>query len=124
MFMYISESRAFYKETIASGTVAAAHGGYTHVFSMPNLNPVPDSLENLKVQLDIIKKDAKFHVSPYAAITKGEMGKELSAMEELSDFCIAFSDDGKGCSIGRAYVRRRWKRAKRLRKNYSGTLRG
>ena len=113
--VHLREPGFFYKETIASGTAAAAHGGYTHVFSMPNLNPVPDSLENLKVQLDIIKKDAKIHVSPYAAITKGEMGKELSAMEELSDFCIAFSDDGKGVQ-SEELMSEAMKRAKRLGK--------
>ena len=67
-----------YKETIKSGTQASAHGGYTTVFSMPNLKPVPDSAEHLKEQLDIIKKDAVINVLPYGAITVGQNGEELS----------------------------------------------
>ncbi len=85
-----------YKETIKSGTMAAAKGGYTAVCTMPNLNPVPDSAENLQKQLDIIKKDALINVYPYAAITKGQMGDELSDMFALAQSCIAFSDDGRG----------------------------
>ena len=85
-----------YKETIKSGTAAAAHGGYTTVCSMPNLNPVPDSLENLKVQTDIIEKDALINVIPYGSITKGENGEALSDMDDLAPFVVAFSDDGKG----------------------------
>ncbi len=85
-----------YKETIKSGTQAAARGGYTAVFTMPNLDPVPDSLEHLKVQQDIIEKDAVINVYPYGAITKGELGKALSDIDEMADSVIAFSDDGKG----------------------------
>ncbi len=85
-----------YKETILSGSLAAAHGGYTAVCTMPNLNPVPDSSEHLKVEEDIIKKDAVIAIYPYAAITVGEKGEKLSDMEELSDRVIAFSDDGRG----------------------------
>ena len=84
-----------YKETIATGSAAAARGGYTAVMTMPNLNPVPDSRENLALQYEIIKRDALIGVYPYASITVGEAGKELSPMEELSD-AIAFSDDGRG----------------------------
>lgn len=85
-----------YKETIYSGSRASARGGYTAVCTMPNLNPVPDSVENLKLQLDIIKKDAVIDVYPYASITKGQKGEELSKMEELKDLVCAFSDDGRG----------------------------
>ncbi len=85
-----------YKETILSGTRAAAHGGYTAVCTMPNLNPVPDSKESLKAQTDIIKRDAIIPVYPYGAITKGELGKELSDMESICGDVVAFSDDGKG----------------------------
>lgn len=85
-----------YKETIKSGTLAAAHGGYTHICAMPNLNPVPDSSENIKVEIDAIKKDSCIKVYPYAAITVGEQGKQLTDMEKLAEYVIAFSDDGKG----------------------------
>lgn len=85
-----------YKETIKSGTQASAHGGYTTVFSMPNLKPVPDSAEHLKEQLDIIKKDAIINVLPYGAITVGQNGEELSDMEGMAKDVIAFSDDGRG----------------------------
>lgn len=85
-----------YKETIASGSAAAARGGYTAVCAMPNLNPVPDSVEHLKVQTDIIKKDALINIFPYAAITVGEKGGQLADLEALAPHVIAFSDDGKG----------------------------
>ena len=85
-----------YKETIESGSLAGAHGGYTAVCTMPNLNPVPDSLENLKQQLDLIEKDAKINVYPYASITVGQKGEKLSDMKAMSEKCIAFSDDGRG----------------------------
>ena len=85
-----------YKETIKSGSMAAAHGGYTAVCTMPNLKPVPDSLENLKLQTDIIEKDAVINVYPYASITKMEMGIELVDMDALAPKVIAFSDDGRG----------------------------
>jgi dihydroorotase len=85
-----------YKETIATGSAAAAHGGYTAVCTMPNLNPTPDNPENLKIQTDIIKRDAKIAVFPYGTITKGQMGEELSDMDSMKDDVIGFSDDGKG----------------------------
>lgn len=85
-----------YKETIASGSAAAAHGGYTAVCTMPNLNPVPDSAEHLQVQLDAIKRGAAIKVLPYGAITVGEKGERLADMEAMSDKVCAFSDDGKG----------------------------
>ncbi len=85
-----------YKEDMKSGSLAASHGGYTAVCTMPNLSPVPDSIENMKVQLEAIKKDATISVFPYASITVGEKGEELSDMEGLAEYCVAFSDDGKG----------------------------
>ena len=85
-----------YKETIASGSAAAAHGGYTAVCTMPNLDPVPDSAEHLQVQLDAIKRGAAIKVLPYGSITVGEKGEELADMEAISDKVCAFSDDGKG----------------------------
>ena len=85
-----------YKETVASGSRAAARGGYTAVCTMPNLNPVPDSVEKLRVQEEIIARDACIAVYPYAAITVGELGKELACLEGLAPRVIAFSDDGHG----------------------------
>ena len=94
--VHLREPGFSYKETIKSGTLASAHGGYTAVCSMPNLNPVPDSVENLKKQLDIIEKDACIHVYPYGSITVGQMGEELSDMDGMAKDIIAFSDDGRG----------------------------
>ena len=85
-----------YKETIATGSRAAARGGYTAVCTMPNLIPPPDSPENLKLQLDAIKQDAVIAVYPYGTITKGQAGETLSDMEGIADSVIAYSDDGKG----------------------------
>ncbi|MCD8006886.1 MAG: dihydroorotase [Oscillospiraceae bacterium] len=89
-----------YKETILSGSLAAKNGGYTTVCTMPNLNPVPDSLESLRVQLDIIEKTAAVRVIPYGAITVGEKGESLSDMEAMSPYVCAFSDDGHGVQNG------------------------
>ena len=85
-----------YKETIGTGSRAAAAGGYTAVCTMPNLSPVPDSVENLRLEQDIIDRDAVIAVYPYASITKGELGEALSDMGELKSKAVAFSDDGKG----------------------------
>ena len=85
-----------YKGTVAAGSRASARGGYTAVFTMPNLNPVPDSLESINQQRAIIERDAVIDVYPYASITKGQLGEELSDMEDLAPVSIAFSDDGKG----------------------------
>ena len=85
-----------YKETIASGSLASARGGYTAVCTMPNLNPVPDSTEHLKMQRDIIETSACIHVYPYGSITVGQKGEELSDLEGMAKDCIAFSDDGRG----------------------------
>ena len=94
--VHFRESGFSYKETIASGSAAAAHGGYTAVCTMPNLDPVPDSAEHLQVQLDAIKRGAAIKVLPYGAITVGEKGERLADMEAISDKVCAFSDDGKG----------------------------
>ena len=94
--VHLREPGFSYKETIKTGTLASAHGGYTAVCSMPNLNPVPDSKENLQKQLDIIENDACIAVYPYGSITVGQMGEELSDMEGMSKKIIAFSDDGRG----------------------------
>ena len=85
-----------YKETIATGSAAAARGGYTAVCTMPNLNPVPDSVENLAVSLTAIDKDACIEVRPFGAITVGEKGEVLSDLEGMAENVCGFSDDGKG----------------------------
>lgn len=104
-----------YKETIASGSAAAAHGGYTTVCTMPNLDPVPDSAEHLQVQLDAIKRGAAIKVLPYGAITVGEKGEKLADMEAMSDKVCAFSDDGKGVQNDEM-MREAMAKAKRLGK--------
>lgn len=85
-----------YKETIATGSLAAARGGYTAVCTMPNLNPVPDSVEHLDLQRDIIRKTACIHVYPYGAITVAEQGLQVANLEEMAPNVIGFSDDGRG----------------------------
>ena len=104
-----------YKETIASGSAAAAHGGYTAVCTMPNLDPVPDSAEHLQVQLDAIERSAAIKVLPYGAITVGEKGEKLADMEAMSDKVCAFSDDGKGVQNDEM-MREAMAKAKRLGK--------
>ena len=93
---HLREPGFIYKETILTGSMAGAKGGYTSICAMPNLNPTPDSLENLKPELEAIKKDAKIHVYPYGTITVGEKGDKLANLKELADYVIAFSDDGHG----------------------------
>ena len=93
---HLREPGFFYKETIKSGSYSAARGGYTTVFSMPNLDPCPDTPAHLAVQRDIIDRDAVIRVIPYGTITKGEKGEELSDMEEIAEHVCAFSDDGRG----------------------------
>ena len=85
-----------YKETIVTGSRAAARGGYTAVCTMPNLNPVPDSVENLRVQRRLIEETACIHVYPYGAITIGEQGEALSDLEGMAPDVVGFSDDGRG----------------------------
>ncbi len=94
--VHLREPGFFNKETIKTGTLAAARGGYSLVCTMPNLNPVPDNYQNLKLQLDIIEKDAVIRVIPYGSITVGEKGKELADLEGMAPYVIGFSDDGVG----------------------------
>ncbi len=103
-----------YKETIQTGSRAAAHGGYTAVCTMPNLNPVPDSAAHLKAQSDIIEKDACIRVYPYASITVEQKGERLSALADMKD-AIAFSDDGRGVQ-SEELMRQAMMEAKRLGK--------
>ena len=85
-----------YKETMHSGSLASARGGYTAVCTMPNLNPVPDSVENLNQQLKLIEAGACIHVYPYGAITVGEKGEMLADLAAMAPNVIGFSDDGRG----------------------------
>ncbi len=85
-----------YKETIKSGSMCAAAGGYTAVCTMPNLNPVPDSCEHLQAQLDIIADDSVINIYPYASITVDQKGECLSDFVGMVDYAVAFSDDGRG----------------------------
>ena len=94
--VHLREPGFGYKERIETGSRAAARGGYSTVCPMPNLNPVPDNLENLQQQLDIIERDACIEVLPYAAITIGRKGEELVDMASLKDKVCGFSDDGSG----------------------------
>ncbi len=94
--VHLREPGFSYKETVPTGTLAAAHGGYTDVCSMPNLSPVPDSRDNLAVQQKLIRDGAVIRVHPYGAITVGELGKELADLEGMSAGVCAFSDDGRG----------------------------
>lgn len=104
-----------YKETIASGSAAAARGGYTDVCTMPNLNPVPDCAEHLEVQRKLIRENARIAVHPYGAITVNQAGEHLAKMEEMAPNVIAFSDDGRGVQ-DRALMRQAMLTAKALGK--------
>ncbi|HCU07563.1 MAG TPA: dihydroorotase [Clostridiales bacterium] len=94
--VHLREPGFSYKETIATGTAAAARGGFTLVCAMPNLDPVPDCTAHLKLEQEIIDSDARIKVLPYAAITLEEKGETLADMAALADRCAAFSDDGRG----------------------------
>ena len=94
--VHLREPGFSYKETILTGTLAAAHGGFVHVAAMPNLDPVPDCAAALAVQRAIIEKDALVHVHPYGAISVGEKGERLADLDGLAPGVIAFSDDGRG----------------------------
>ena len=95
--VHLREPGFSYKETIRTGTYAAAHGGYTAICAMPNIRPVPSTLPNLQAELDVIERDALIHVYPIGAITMNQSGRgELSMIEEIAPYVPAFSDDGKG----------------------------
>jgi dihydroorotase len=95
--VHLREPGFSYKETIKTGTMAGAKAGYTAVCPMPNINPVPDSVENIKCELDIINRDAVINVYPFASITKGRKGEgELVDFDSLKDLAVGFSDDGTG----------------------------
>ena len=94
--VHLREPGFSYKETIRTGTLAAAHGGFAHVAAMPNLDPVPDCAAALAVQRAIIEKDALVHVHPYGAVSVGEKGERLADLDGLAPGVIAFSDDGRG----------------------------
>ncbi|MFR6258973.1 MAG: dihydroorotase [Anaerovoracaceae bacterium] len=113
--VHLREPGFLYKETVKTGTLAAAAGGFTDIFSMPNLNPCPDSLENLKPQLEAIEKDAQVNVYPYGAITVGEKGENLADMKSLAPYVIAFTDDGKGVASEEKMIKA-MEEAKRLDK--------
>ena len=94
--VHLREPGFSYKETILTGSRAAAHGGYTTVCAMPNLNPVPDTLETLNVELDAIRRSAAIRVLPYGAITRGQRGGEMAELAAMAPHVVAFSDDGHG----------------------------
>lgn len=99
--VHLREPGFFYKESIASGTAAAAKGGYTCVCPMPNLNPAPSTLDALRVQLDLIERDAKIKVIPYGTITAKQDGRsQLADMDAMAPYVCGFSDDGKGIQTG------------------------
>lgn len=113
--VHLREPGFSYKETIATGTAAAAKGGFTLLCAMPNLNPVPDSSAHLKAEQDIIDRDARVKVIPYAAITLEQQGAELADLEALAGDCAAFSDDGRGVQDAER-MREAMKEARRLGK--------
>ena len=96
LHVHFREPGYSYKETIRTGSLAAARGGYTTVCTMPNLNPVPDSLRHLDLEQEIIDRDAVIQVLPYASITIGRKGEQLVDFSSLKGRCVAFSDDGSG----------------------------
>lgn len=113
--VHLREPGFSYKETIRTGTLAAAHGGYTSVCAMPNLNPVPDRMEALQHELSVIQKDAVIRVFPYGAISAGEAGRKLADMESMAPHVAAFSDDGHGVQSD-SLMRQAMLEAKRLGK--------
>ncbi len=113
--VHLREPGFLYKETIATGTEACARGGYSDVCAMPNLNPVPDSLEHLDTELQAIEKDARIRVHPYGSITVGQQGQALADLEGMAPKVVAFSDDGKGLQ-SRELMRAAMMECKRLGK--------
>ncbi len=113
--VHLREPGFSYKETIRTGTEAAARGGYTTVCPMPNLDPVPDSVAHLEAELAVIRRDARIRVIPYGAITVGEQGGTLADLDGMADRVVAFSDDGKGVQRGEM-MRAAMRKAKALGK--------
>lgn len=113
--VHFREPGYFYKETMVSGSLAAAHGGYTAVCAMPNLNPVPDCPETLEAERKAIREGACIPVYPYGAITRGEKGETLADMEGMANDVIAFSDDGRGVQ-SESCMRQAMQEAKKLGK--------
>ena len=113
--VHLREPGFSYKETIRSGSLAAARGGYTAVCAMPNLNPVPDSVEHLEEELALIRRDAVIDVRAYGSISVNEAGKELADLEGMAPWVIAFSDDGHGVQDD-GMMREAMERAKALGK--------
>lgn len=94
--VHLREPGFSFKETMETGTAAAARGGYTAVCAMPNLNPVPDSAEHLAVELEAIRRGAKVRVYPYGSLTVGERGLDMADISAMADAAVAYSDDGRG----------------------------
>ena len=113
--VHLREPGFSYKETVRTGTLAAARGGFTHLCCMPNLDPVPDTRDRLETLLEIIRRDAVVNVRPYGAVTVGEQGAVLADLEAMAPFKVGFSDDGRGIQDG-DMMRRAMREAKRLGK--------
>lgn len=113
--VHLREPGFLYKETMKSGTMSAAAGGFTDIFSMPNLDPCPDTLHNLRVQLEAIDRDAIVNVYPYGAITRGELGETMADMDDMAQYVIGFTDDGRGVASEQMMLEA-MKRAKKLGK--------
>lgn len=113
--VHLREPGFSYKETIKSGTMAAARGGYTDIGAMPNLSPVPDTLKHLRKQFEIIERDAAIRVHPYGSITVDEKGEALAELDDMAQYVLGFSDDGKGVQ-SEEIMREAMLAAKRLNK--------
>lgn len=113
--VHLREPGFSYKETVRTGSLAAARGGYTHVCCMPNLEPVPDSREHLERQLELIRRDAVVDVRPYGALTVGEQGEALADLRAMAPFVAGFSDDGRGVQ-SREMMRSAMREARKLGK--------
>ena len=113
--VHLREPGFSYKETIKSGALASARGGYTDVLSMPNLNPVPHNVDNMNLQREIIKRDAVIGVHPFASLTVDEKGEKLSDIENLAPISIGYSDDGRGVQ-SESLMRSAMEKAKSLNK--------
>lgn len=95
--VHLREPGFSYKETIRTGTRAAARGGYTTVCAMPNVNPAPDCSGHLALQENVIRRDAAIRVVPYGCITVGQKGEgPLTDMSAIASRVAGFSDDGRG----------------------------